>query len=277
MSATIASPASAPVRDAGWSTQTGQVFRRWMVGTARQAWGPVMSLIQPIIWILLFGQVFASLGAFPAFGDAGYLAYLVPGVLMMTVLYSGAWAGTGYIDDIRSGVMDQLLTAPISRTAIITGQLLQQLVINLAQSAIVLGIGWLGGARYPGGLPGILLALAAATLLAAAFCSMSSAVALTTRNQVALIGLSQTVVLPATFLSTTMMPADLLPDWIAAVAAWNPLTWAVEAGRAGLDGTAFDGSGDGLLVAGRMLLLALLAAASFVWAVSSLRSYQRSA
>ena len=93
----------------------------------RQAWGPVMSLIQPIIWILLFGAVFSSLGELPQFGGEGYIDYLVPGILMMTVLYSGAWAGTGYIDDINSGVMDQYLTSPLSRTAIISGQLAQQL------------------------------------------------------------------------------------------------------------------------------------------------------
>ncbi|QAY74143.1 ABC transporter permease [Agromyces protaetiae] len=264
----VRTPASGP---AGWFTQTGQVFRRWIVVTVRQAWGPVMSLLQPIIWILLFGQVFASIGALPAFGGEGYLAYLVPGVLMMTVLYSGAWAGTGYIDDMGSGVMDQLLTAPISRSAIVTGQLLQQLLVNLVQSAIVLGIGFLGGARYPGGFGGILLALLAATLLASAFCSMSTAVALRTRNQVALIGLSQIVVLPATFLSTTMMPASLLPDWIAGIATWNPLTWAVEVGRAGLAG-----AGDAMLVWGRLGLLAAFASLAFAWAVASLRSYRRS-
>ncbi len=143
-----------PLR-ASWFTQTGQVFRRWIVGTWRQAWGPVMSLLQPVIWIVLFGQVFSSLGALPGFGDASYIEYLVPGVLMMTVLYSGAWAGTGFIDDMKSGVMDQLLTAPIARSAIISGQLLQQLVINAIQSVIVLGIGWLAGARYPGGVGGI--------------------------------------------------------------------------------------------------------------------------
>ena len=54
---------------------------------------------------------------------------------MMTVLYSGAWAGTGYIDDINSGVMDQYLTSPISRTAIISGQLAQQLIINVVAVA----------------------------------------------------------------------------------------------------------------------------------------------
>ena len=153
-SGTTSAP-TAPLR-AGWFTQTGQVFRRWIIGTWRQAWGPVMSLLQPIIWIVLFGQVFSSLGALPAFGGAGYIDYLVPGVLMMTVLYSGAWAGTGFIDDMNSGVMDQLLTAPISRVGDHLGAAAAAAHRSTpSQSLIVLGIGWLAGARYPGGIGGI--------------------------------------------------------------------------------------------------------------------------
>ncbi|QAY60445.1 ABC transporter permease [Microbacterium protaetiae] len=255
---------------AGWFAQTGQVLRRWLISTFRQVWGPVMSLVQPIIWIVLFGQVFHSLGALPQFGSAGYIAYLVPGILMMTVLYSGAWAGTGYIDDIGSGVMDQYLTSPISRSAIITGQLVQQLIINFAQSLVVLGIGALAGARFAGGVGGMLLTLGVATLLATIFCCCSTAVALISRSQIALISLSQLIVLPATFLSTTMMPAALMPDWVQAVLRWNPMTWAVELGRGGLAGSLPDA---GWWQAGGLVLLAALA---FWWAVRSLRSYQRS-
>ena len=272
---TVAIPTtvSAPER-AGWFTQTGQVLRRWLIVTIRQVWGPVMSLVQPIIWILLFGQVFRSLGDLPQFaaaaGTGGYIEYLVPGILMMTVLYSGAWAGTGYIDDINSGVMDQYLSSPIRRSAIITGQLTQQLIVNVVQSLVVLGIGWLGGARYAGGVGGLLVALAVATLLATIFCCASTAIALISRNQIALISLSQLIVLPATFLSTTMMPSALLPDWVAAVARWNPMTWAVELGRGGLSGEYPDAAW--LQVAG----LVALAALAFTWAVRSIRAYQRS-
>ena len=272
---TVAIPTtvSAPER-AGWFTQTGQVLRRWLIVTIRQVWGPVMSLVQPIIWILLFGQVFRSLGDLPQFaaaaGTGGYIEYLVPGILMMTVLYSGAWAGTGYIDDINSGVMDQYLSSAIRRSAIITGQLTQQLIVNVVQSLVVLGIGWLGGARYAGGVGGLLVALAVATLLATIFCCASTAIALISRNQIALISLSQLIVLPATFLSTTMMPSALLPDWVAAVARWNPMTWAVELGRGGLSGEYPDAAW--LQVAG----LVTLAALAFTWAVRSIRAYQRS-
>ncbi len=259
-----------PIARAGWFTQTGQVLRRWLIGTWRQAWGPVMSLVQPLIWILLFGQVFQSLGDLPVFEETGYIDYLVPGILMMTVLYSGAWAGTGYIDDIASGVMDQYLTSPIARTAIITGQLVQQLVINVVQSLVVLGIGWLAGARYPGGVGGLLVVLGVATLLATIFCCCSTAVALMSRSQIALISLSQLIVLPATFLSTTMMPADLLPDWVQTVARYNPRTWAVELGRGGLAGEYPDAAW------WQLSGLTALAALAFVWAVRAIRAYQRS-
>jgi ABC-2 type transport system permease protein len=258
-----------PVR-AGWLTQTAQITGRWITNTRRQVWGAAFSLVQPIVWILLFGQVFSSLGKLPGFGDTGYVTFLVPGVLMMTVLYSGAWAGSGYIDDMKSGVMDQLLTAPVARTAIITGQLVQQLVICLAQSIVVLLIGWLGGADYPGGIGGMALALLTALLLGTIFCSLSTATALTARSQVALIGVSQIVVLPVTFLSTTMMPASLMPDWVQNVSTYNPMTWAVDLGRNSLAGT----TGDSALwqIAG----LVALAVLAFIWSVRALRRYQRS-
>ncbi|WP_127820069.1 ABC transporter permease [Microbacterium sp. CPCC 204701] len=263
------SPALTPAR-AGWFTQTGQVLRRWLIASVRQVWGPAMSLIQPVIWIVLFGQVFASLGALPQFGSAGYVGYLVPGILMMTVLYSGAWAGSGFIDDMNSGVMDQYLTSPVSRSAIVTGQLAQQLVLSFAQSLVVLGIGWLAGARYPGGLGGVLAALGVATVLATIFCCASTAVALIARSQIALISLSQLIVLPATFLSTTMMPADLMPQWVEDVSRWNPMTWAVELGRGGL-------SGDYPAAAWWQLAgLIALAGLAFLWAVRSIGAYQRS-
>lgn len=261
----IATPARA-----GWFTQTGQVLRRWIISALRQVWGPVMSLVQPVIWIVLFGQVFRALGALPQFGGTGYIEYLVPGILMMTVLYSGAWAGTGFIDDIGSGVMDQYLTSPVSRSAVITGQLLQQLIIGVAQSLVVLGIGWLAGARYPGGPLGMLAAIGVATVLAAIFCSVSSAIALTTRNQIALISLSQLIVLPATFLSTTMMPTALLPDWVATVSAGNPMTWAVELGRGALAG---EYPADGWWQVAGLVALAVLA---FVGSVRAIAGYQRS-
>ena len=143
-------------------------------------------------------------------------------------------------------------------------------IILLTYTAFVLGIGWLAGARYPGGIGGMAVALGVATLLATIFCCASTAVALTARSQIALISLSQLIVLPATFLSTTMMPADLMPEWVQTVSRWNPMTWAVELGRGGLNG---DLAAYGWWQAAGLTVLAALA---FFWAVRSIRAYQRS-
>ncbi|MBD0323923.1 MAG: ABC transporter permease [Aldersonia sp.] len=258
-------------RAASWPTAVRLVFVRWMRGSVRESWGFFIGLLQPIVWIVLFGQVFESIGAVPGFGSDSYITFLVPGILMMTVLFSGAWAGTGYIEDMDSGVMNQVLTAPVRRTALLAGQLTQLLVVGLAQTAMVLVIGWFTGARYPGGVLGVVLAMAAATLLAAIFCSCSNAVALTARSQIALIGISQMVVLPATFLSTAMMNPDLMPGWAQAVSRYNPVSWSVDVARAGLAGTQ-----DWSAVAQRLGLLAHLAALAFGCAVSAFRKYQRS-
>ncbi|HEY0118939.1 MAG TPA: ABC transporter permease [Cellulomonas sp.] len=256
---------------ASWPVQTALVARRWVVDGFRMPWGLGVTLIQPLIWIVLFGNVFRSVAQVPGFGAGSYLTFLAPGILMMTMLYSGAWAGTGFIDDIRSGVMDRLLSSPVSRSALVAGQLVQQLLNSLVQGVVLLLIGWAAGARYAGGAAGLALALAASLLLAAAFCSVSAAVALTARDQTALIGISTLVVLPATFLSTALMPVALLPHWVEAAARYNPLTWATEIAR-----TAMSHAPDGGVVVSRGLLLLALAALAYLWSVLAMRRYQRS-
>ncbi|MCL2466130.1 MAG: ABC transporter permease [Micrococcales bacterium] len=259
------------VRQVRWTTQFSQVFLRWTRGQLREPWGIGTSLFQPVIWIVLFGAVFSTLKALPAFSDGGYVTFLIPGILMMTVLYSGAWAGQGFIMDMDSGVMASMMAMPLRRTALLAGQLATQTVICLLQAVTVLVIGWLAGARYSGGVVGLLVAVAVALVLCVAFSSVSNAVALITRNGIALIGIAQIIVLPMTFLSSTMMPHDLLPGWVQNVATVNPQTWAVDIGRAALNGNL--GSADGL--AWKAACLLTVAALLFFWSLRSLRSFQR--
>jgi ABC-2 type transport system permease protein len=267
---TFTRPVLAPTR-ASWLTQTTEVTRRWTVDSIRQPWGLGVAIIQPVVWLVLFGNVFSSVATVPGFGADDYMTFLVPGILMMTVLYSGAWAGTGFIDDIRSGVMDRMLTSPVSRSSLVAGQLVQQLLICVVQGICVLGIGALAGAHYAGGVAGMALAIGASLLLAAAFCSLSAAVALLARDQTALIGISTIIVLPATFLSTALMPAALLPDWVQTAARYNPLTWATEIAR-----TAMSPAVDWSVVVTRGALLLALAAVVAWWSVRAMRTYQRS-
>ena len=234
----------------------------------------VMNLVQPVIWLLLFGQLFKSVIEIPGFGNAGqsYLEYLTPGVVMMLALFGSAWSGTVYIQDMDRGVMDRFLTSPTNRAAMIVSTLVYQSILAVAQSLVVLGIAFWAGARFEGGVVGILLLLLGVVLLTAVFCSLSNAVALLAREQTALIGISQLITLPLMFLSSAIMNTKLSPEWVQNVAAYNPFEWAVIVGRQALSATP-----DWASLWFHALLLAALAVVMAAWATSAFRTYQRTA
>jgi len=121
-------------------------------------------------------------------------------------------------------------------------------------------------------LPGILVLVACAVLLGLAFAALSNAVALLVRQQEALIGVSQFLTMPLTFLSSVLMAPALMPNWVADVARFNPVDWAAVAAREALSSTpdwALIGRDLGLLLA-LMLVMGWLATRAF-------RTYQRSA
>ncbi|MEJ3403959.1 ABC transporter permease [Rathayibacter sp. YIM 133350] len=234
----------------------------------------VMNLVQPLIWLLLFGQLFKSVVEIPGFsGGANYLEFLTPGIVAMMALFGSAWAGTSYIQDMDRGVMDRLLTSPTNRGAMMVSTLVYQAILTLVQSLIVIGVAWLLGARFDGGFTGILVLLLAAMLLTAAFSALSNAAALLARNQTVLIGLSQLITIPLMFLSSALMDLKLSADWVANVAAFNPFEWAVVAGREALLSADPDWASVWLHLGYLALFTAVLA-----WvATRAFRTYQRSA
>ncbi|WP_308466288.1 ABC transporter permease [Rathayibacter soli] len=233
----------------------------------------VMNLVQPIIWLLLFGQLFKSVIDIPGFGVAGsYLEYLTPGIVMMMALFGAAWAGTTYIDDMNRGVMDRFLTSPTSRVGLVISTMLYQAVLTILQTLIVLGVAWWAGARFDGGAGGILILLVSAVLLTFVFSAFSNAIALLAKTQTALIGISQLISLPLMFLSSAIMNTKLSPEWVGNVARYNPFEWAVVAGRQAMQNTPDWGA----VWANLGLLAALVAVMSWL-ATLAFRSYQRSA
>jgi ABC-2 type transport system permease protein len=232
----------------------------------------IINLIQPIIWLLLFGQLFKSVVNIPGFsGGDNYLVFLTPGIVMMMALFGSAWAGTSFIQDMDSGVMDRFLTSPTSRGGMIVATMLYQAVLTIIQSLVVLGVAWLAGARFDGGVAGILILLLSATLLTFVFAAFSNAIALLARQQTALIAISQVISFPLMFLSSAIMDTTLSPKWIQDVARFNPFEWAVVAGRQALQSNpdwAAIWANLGLL-AGLVVIMTLLATMAF-------RAYQRS-
>lgn len=229
----------------------------------------VLTLIQPMVWLLLFGQLFKAVATLPGFAGVSYVEYLTPGVVAMTALFSAAWAGTVYIDDMDRGVMDRLLASPVSRGAMMNGTLAYQSVTAVVQTSIVLGVAWLMGARFA--WSGVLVTVIAAVLLTIVFAALSNATALLVRQQEALIGISQFTALPLTFLSSAVMNPDLAPGWIGTVARYNPLDWAVVVSRETLLG-----SPDWGLVLPRLGALGVAAVLMGWLATRAFGAYQRS-
>jgi ABC-2 type transport system permease protein len=213
-------------------THTGVLTARHLRAARRIPAFLVMNLVQPMIWLLLFGQLFTSVVNIPGFaGGQTYLEFLTPGIVMMMALFGSAWAGTPYIQDMERGVMDRLLTSPTNRGALMVSTLAYQAILTVGQTFVVLGVAWLCGARFGGGAAGIAVLLLAAVLLTAIFSALSNAAALLTRDQTVLIGISQLITIPLMFLSSALMDTSLSAGWVATVARYNPFEWAVIAGR----------------------------------------------
>jgi ABC-2 type transport system permease protein len=252
--------------------QTGLLTARQLRAFMRMPAYLVMNLIQPIIWLLLFGALFKSVVNIPGFsGGSNYLEFLTPGIVMMMALFGAAWAGTSYIQDMDRGVMDRFLTSPTSRGGLIVANMLYQAVLTLIQTLVVLGVAWLAGARFEGGIVGLLVLLLSAVLLTFVFAALSNAIALLARAQTALIAISQVLAFPLMFLSSAIMDTSLSPTWVQNVARYNPFEWAVIAGR-----DALQASPDWAAIWGHLGLLAALVVLMTWLATSAFRAYQRS-
>jgi ABC-2 type transport system permease protein len=230
-----------------------------------------MTLVQPVIWLLLFGQLFHSVIRIPGFDSrsGSYLEFITPGIIVMTALFSSCWAGTVYIEDMNRGVMDRLLASPVRRGAMMAGTLAYQATTTTAQTVVVFAIAYASGARFHG--VGLVVTLVAAALISMIMASLSNALALLLRQQEALIGVSQFLVLPLQFLSSAIMDTRLSPSWVRDVARYNPIDWAVVSSRQALSGETAWGA-----VWPRLGLLLALAVVMAMLATRAFRAYQRS-
>lgn len=245
--------------------------RRHVIALLRQPWYVAVTLVQPVVWLLLFGALFKKVTEIPGFDASSYQGFIAPGIVVMTALFSSGWSGMGMINDFDRGVMDRFLVTPVHRASLIIGPLVQAALSVAIQAVIIVLLALAVGADCGGGVAGVVVLVAVAMLLAASMGALSNAVALTTRQEETLIGLVQFVVLPLSFLSAAFMQLDLIPGWMQQVAKLNPVNWAVEAGR-----EAVSSGADWGFVAERVGLLLGLALVCVWVATRAFRSYQRS-
>jgi ABC-2 type transport system permease protein len=238
---------------------------------ARQPMWIAISLAQPLVYLLLYSALFEKVAEIPGFAGGSYLDFVVPGIVLMTAMFSGGWVGMGIINDLDRGVIDRFLVSPVKRGALIAGRLIQQAIVTLIQSLILVALGLAIGASFPGGVVGVVILIASAIVLGTAFGALSIGLALVVRKEESVIGAVQLLLLPLTFLSSVFMQTALMPGWIEEVARFNPAEWAVRAGRGAV---AADVDWSVVLTNGGYV--ALFALASAWLATRGFRSYQRS-
>ncbi|NUT34870.1 MAG: ABC transporter permease [Hamadaea sp.] len=251
--------------------QTWWMTHRRLAALFRQPAVLVITLVQPAVWLFLFGALFRKVAELPGFGSGSYLDYIVPGVIVMNAVSANMWSGMNAIDEIERGTLNRFLVAPIRRSAIVNAGVIEQAVSTAVQSLIIVLLGRLAGATYPGGVAGVVLMVTACVLLGTVFSGLSTAMGLLVRQRETIIGLSIFLLLPLTFLSSAFMAPALMPGWIRTAASVNPVNWSVEVARTALsaepDWPAIGRLGGGLLV---------LAVVMVALSIRSFRAYQKS-
>lgn len=245
--------------------------RRNLMSLLRQPAWIFISLVQPVVWLLLYGQLFRRIVEIPGFGAGSYIDFLTPGVVVMTALFSAGWSGMSIMDDIRRGVVDRFLVAPTNRGSVIWGRLIEFSLTAVVQSVIIIVLGFIIGAEFPGGFAGLLVLVVAAILLGVGIGALSNAIAILSRREETMVAASNFVLLPLTFLSSVFMSQALMPDWMQSLARYNPVNWAVVAGR-----EALTAGPDWGVVWPRMIALAGFVIVCGWLAVRAFRVYQRS-
>jgi ABC-2 type transport system permease protein len=231
----------------------------------------VLLLVQPMVWLVLYGQLFRNVTKLGGFGTASYITFLAPAIVVMNAFFGATWSGMSMINDLDHKVVERFLAAPASRFAIVLSQIVRSALTAAIQALVILIVAFALGVRVHTGVLGWLVIILAAILVNSAFAGISQAIALLTRREATMIAVANFIGLPLLFLSTTMIARAQMPGWMQFAAKFNPVDWGVKAAReVVLPGTSWGSVG------WYLLLLLLLSAATSAWATWTFRAYQRS-
>jgi ABC-2 type transport system permease protein len=206
---------------------TGTVFARAMRMSLRNPAWLFISLMQPILYILLFGPLLEPLAGQLGSGNAYQI--FVPGILVQLGIFGAMFVGFGLIAEYRAGVIESQRVTPASRTALLLGRVLRDVIVLLVQGTLLVLVSIPLGLRAP--VLGVVLSLVIIALLGAAFASVSYALALTLKSEDAFAPLLNMFVLPILLLSGILLPMSLAPGWLQTVSDVNPLKHVVEGTR----------------------------------------------
>src|SRR5712692_11962022 len=206
------------------------LFIRWMKKLVRNQILIFFSLFQPVIFLVLFTQLFAKFGALLGPG-VNYTVFATAGIVLQNAFSSAFQSGTAIVDDIRSGFLTKMLATPASRASILLGRLLSDAFRVFAQSLIILVLAYGLGVFPVTGFIGYVLILFTVAFFGLAWSGISLALGLRTKSAETVFGIAGTLTFPLLFMSTALMDKRLMPEWMKNVSAYNPISFAVNAIR----------------------------------------------
>ena len=214
--------------------EAGIIYQRNLRKMVRVPMALFFSLFQPMLWLLLFTQIFKRFGQFPQFQALGYSSYLMffaPSVLAMTMLSSAFQSGMGMVSDLETGMLDKFMISPIRRSSVLVGKVLADATRMLLQGLLVVGVAIAMGARIRTGVVGAIMMLFTGIVFGIVWAGVSNIVALRTRNSELTMVIGILLTFPLLFLSTAMMPQAFLPSWLRVVGRLNPVTYLINTAR----------------------------------------------
>jgi ABC transporter DrrB family efflux protein len=208
--------------------------RRSLLRIPRQPDLLVGFTVQPILFVLLFVYVFGGAIQTPGFD---YVDFLMPGIIVQSICFGGFVTALGLSDDLKKGLMDRFRSLPMTRSALLTGRTLGDVVTNVFQLIVMLVVGLLVGFNFSGSVGEAIAGIALCLLIGYAFSWVFAFIGLTASSPEAANAYGFTILFPLTFVSSAFVPVASMPSWLQPIAERNPFTYMVNAVRALFLGT----------------------------------------
>jgi ABC transporter DrrB family efflux protein len=188
----------------------------------------VFVLISPIMFVLLFAYVFGSAIDVP---NSNYREFLIAGIFAQTVIFGATFTGAGLAEDMQKGIIDRFRSLPMSRSAVVVGRTVSDVIYNVLSLAIMALTGLLVGWRIRSSFVDALIGFAILLFFAYAFSWVMALVGLLVPSPEVVNNASFIVIFPLTFIANTFVPSDSLPTPLRVFAEWNPVSAITQAAR----------------------------------------------
>src|ERR1019366_7928252 len=252
---------------AGWSNSVEHLFFQQVAAVAeadirKLIHDPVELLtrmVQPVLWLTIFGQVFARTRAIPT-GGLPYLDFMAPGILAQSVLFGAIFFGISLIWERDLGIVHKFLASPTPRTALVLGRAVSSAIRAICQAVMVYVVALLLGIHLRFHWDDLLGVLVTISLGASVFSTFSLIAACIVKSRERFMGIGQVLTMPLFFASNAIYPLEMMPNWLHWLSRVNPLTYQVDALRGLMIEGGHSGFGLGLDLLVQGLILTILVA-----------------